>query len=179
LIVHAWTFRNENTFLPADFRLGEPTAPDFPCGGRDVTAGVPRRAAHGALTLRADGPGGRPAAFAVSSSAGHGNVREESPRRRRPLIGSRRGWRWPRGAPPPRCTRRAWPPQSFRSAAALRMGDLPPGGASLPGARRAGEPHTRMGRGQLLPPRLARPRVPRTGGGAGGRRGPTPSSSGC
>jgi glycerophosphoryl diester phosphodiesterase len=27
LIVHAWTFRNENTFLPEDFREGDPSAP--------------------------------------------------------------------------------------------------------------------------------------------------------
>ena len=30
LLVHAWTFRNENTFLPADFRIGDPTAAEFP-----------------------------------------------------------------------------------------------------------------------------------------------------
>jgi glycerophosphoryl diester phosphodiesterase len=29
LLVHAWTFRNENTFLPADFRIGSPAEPDF------------------------------------------------------------------------------------------------------------------------------------------------------
>ncbi|MGH2734865.1 MAG: glycerophosphodiester phosphodiesterase [Actinomycetota bacterium] len=27
LIVHAWTFRNENTFLPEDFRQGDPSSP--------------------------------------------------------------------------------------------------------------------------------------------------------
>jgi glycerophosphoryl diester phosphodiesterase len=29
LIVHAWTFRAENSFLPTDMRLGDPAAPDF------------------------------------------------------------------------------------------------------------------------------------------------------
>jgi glycerophosphoryl diester phosphodiesterase len=27
LLVHAWTFRNENTFLPTDFRVGDPAGP--------------------------------------------------------------------------------------------------------------------------------------------------------
>jgi glycerophosphoryl diester phosphodiesterase len=27
LLVHAWTFRNENTFLPEDFREGDPSSP--------------------------------------------------------------------------------------------------------------------------------------------------------
>ena len=30
LIVHAWTFRDENTFLPNDFRVGDPSEPEFP-----------------------------------------------------------------------------------------------------------------------------------------------------
>lgn len=30
LLVHPWTFRSENYFLPADFHAGDPTAPDFP-----------------------------------------------------------------------------------------------------------------------------------------------------
>jgi glycerophosphoryl diester phosphodiesterase len=30
LIVHAWTFRDENVFLPNDFRVGDPNAPEFP-----------------------------------------------------------------------------------------------------------------------------------------------------
>jgi glycerophosphoryl diester phosphodiesterase len=29
LIVHAWTFRNENTFLPEDFREGDPASPNY------------------------------------------------------------------------------------------------------------------------------------------------------
>ena len=29
LIVHAWTFRNENTFLPLDFRVGNPAHPSY------------------------------------------------------------------------------------------------------------------------------------------------------
>ncbi len=29
LIVHAWTFRNENTFLPEDFREGDPSSPVY------------------------------------------------------------------------------------------------------------------------------------------------------
>jgi glycerophosphoryl diester phosphodiesterase len=30
LMVHAWTFRNENVFLPEDFRQGNPASPEFP-----------------------------------------------------------------------------------------------------------------------------------------------------
>jgi glycerophosphoryl diester phosphodiesterase len=30
LVVHVWTFRNENTFLPLDFRAGDPAHPEFP-----------------------------------------------------------------------------------------------------------------------------------------------------
>jgi glycerophosphoryl diester phosphodiesterase len=30
LLVHSWTFRVENTFLPADFRIGNPANPPFP-----------------------------------------------------------------------------------------------------------------------------------------------------
>jgi phosphodiesterase/alkaline phosphatase D-like protein/glycerophosphoryl diester phosphodiesterase len=30
LIVHAWTFRNENTFLPNNFRVGNPSSAEFP-----------------------------------------------------------------------------------------------------------------------------------------------------
>ena len=30
LIVHAWAFRDENTFLPNDFRVGDPSDPEFP-----------------------------------------------------------------------------------------------------------------------------------------------------
>ncbi|HEX6257075.1 MAG TPA: glycerophosphodiester phosphodiesterase [Euzebyales bacterium] len=29
LVVHSWTFRNENVFLPADFRVGDPSDPDY------------------------------------------------------------------------------------------------------------------------------------------------------
>jgi glycerophosphoryl diester phosphodiesterase len=29
LAVHAWTFRNENNFLPADFRQGNPASPIY------------------------------------------------------------------------------------------------------------------------------------------------------
>jgi len=29
LIVHSWTFRAENTFLPADFQIGDPANPSF------------------------------------------------------------------------------------------------------------------------------------------------------
>jgi phosphodiesterase/alkaline phosphatase D-like protein/glycerophosphoryl diester phosphodiesterase len=29
LVVHAWTFRNENTFLPGDFQIGDPDDPEF------------------------------------------------------------------------------------------------------------------------------------------------------
>ena len=30
LVVHAWTFRDENTFLPADFQVGDSDDPEFP-----------------------------------------------------------------------------------------------------------------------------------------------------
>jgi glycerophosphoryl diester phosphodiesterase len=30
LVVHPWTFRKENEFLPADFRQGNPASPEFP-----------------------------------------------------------------------------------------------------------------------------------------------------
>jgi glycerophosphoryl diester phosphodiesterase len=29
LLVHAWTFRNENTFLPEDFRAGDSASPEY------------------------------------------------------------------------------------------------------------------------------------------------------
>ena len=33
LLVHPYTFRNENTFLPRDVHIGKPTNPDFPGNG--------------------------------------------------------------------------------------------------------------------------------------------------
>jgi phosphodiesterase/alkaline phosphatase D-like protein/glycerophosphoryl diester phosphodiesterase len=36
LIVHAWTFRNENSFLPNDFRAGDPSNPEFSRGPGDA-----------------------------------------------------------------------------------------------------------------------------------------------
>jgi glycerophosphoryl diester phosphodiesterase len=38
LIVHAWTFRNENTFLPADFREGDPASVFYPNATGDSPA---------------------------------------------------------------------------------------------------------------------------------------------
>jgi glycerophosphoryl diester phosphodiesterase len=38
LVVHPWTFRNENTFLPADFRQGDPASPLFPRATGDSPA---------------------------------------------------------------------------------------------------------------------------------------------
>ena len=38
LIVHAWTFRSENNFLPNDFRLGDPADPLFLRKHGDATA---------------------------------------------------------------------------------------------------------------------------------------------
>jgi glycerophosphoryl diester phosphodiesterase len=38
VIVHAWTFRNENFFLPADFRVGNPADPAFPRQHGDAAA---------------------------------------------------------------------------------------------------------------------------------------------
>jgi glycerophosphoryl diester phosphodiesterase len=29
LLVHPWAFRNENTFLPADYQVGSPASPTF------------------------------------------------------------------------------------------------------------------------------------------------------
>jgi glycerophosphoryl diester phosphodiesterase len=38
LVVHPWTFRNENTFLPADFQQGNPASPVFPLARGDAPA---------------------------------------------------------------------------------------------------------------------------------------------
>ena len=38
LIVHAWTFRAENTFLPKDFQIGNPAAPTFANARGDLPA---------------------------------------------------------------------------------------------------------------------------------------------
>ncbi|HYR07563.1 MAG TPA: glycerophosphodiester phosphodiesterase [Longimicrobium sp.] len=38
LLVHPWTFRAENHFLPADFQTGDSTAPDFPRLHGDIDA---------------------------------------------------------------------------------------------------------------------------------------------
>jgi glycerophosphoryl diester phosphodiesterase len=38
LVVHPWTFRRENSFLPADFRLGNPASPAFPRATGDFPA---------------------------------------------------------------------------------------------------------------------------------------------
>jgi len=38
LVVHPWTFRNENTFLPADFQQGNPASPVFQIAKGDAPA---------------------------------------------------------------------------------------------------------------------------------------------
>jgi glycerophosphoryl diester phosphodiesterase len=38
LVVHAWTFRNENSFLPADFRQGNPASPAYAGATGDAPA---------------------------------------------------------------------------------------------------------------------------------------------
>jgi len=38
LVVHPYTFRNENAFLPADFRQGDPASPAFPRATGDAPA---------------------------------------------------------------------------------------------------------------------------------------------
>jgi glycerophosphoryl diester phosphodiesterase len=38
LVLHPWTFRNENTFLPADFQQGNPASPLFPIAKGDAPA---------------------------------------------------------------------------------------------------------------------------------------------
>ena len=38
LVVHAWTFRNENTFLPTNLRAGDPSSPFFPQATGDAPA---------------------------------------------------------------------------------------------------------------------------------------------
>jgi glycerophosphoryl diester phosphodiesterase len=38
LVVHPWTFRNENAFLPADFRAGDPDAETYPMATGDAPA---------------------------------------------------------------------------------------------------------------------------------------------
>jgi len=37
-VVHPWTFRNENTFLPADFQQSDPASPVFPRATGDSPA---------------------------------------------------------------------------------------------------------------------------------------------
>jgi glycerophosphoryl diester phosphodiesterase len=56
LIVHAWTFRAENTFLPSDFQIGDPTNPAFAGLRGDFPAELKRFAELGLDGVFADQP---------------------------------------------------------------------------------------------------------------------------
>jgi glycerophosphoryl diester phosphodiesterase len=56
LLVHPWTFRAENHFLPADFQTGDPASPDFPRLHGDVEAELAAFFAAGVDGVFADFP---------------------------------------------------------------------------------------------------------------------------
>jgi glycerophosphoryl diester phosphodiesterase len=56
LMVHAWTFRRENTFLPADFRHGDPSSPNFAALTGDLRAECSRFFELGLDGLFSDNP---------------------------------------------------------------------------------------------------------------------------
>jgi glycerophosphoryl diester phosphodiesterase len=56
LLVHPWTFRAENHFLPADLRTGDPAAPDFPRLHGDIDAELAAFFAAGVDGVFADFP---------------------------------------------------------------------------------------------------------------------------
>jgi glycerophosphoryl diester phosphodiesterase len=57
LKLHPWTFRGENHFLPAEFRRGDPGAPDFPRLSGDLAAEVRLFLEAGVDGVFADHPG--------------------------------------------------------------------------------------------------------------------------
>jgi glycerophosphoryl diester phosphodiesterase len=56
LLVHAWTFRNENLFLPADFRQGNPASERYPGATGDAPAEYGRFFALGLDGVFSDNP---------------------------------------------------------------------------------------------------------------------------
>ncbi|HEU4456984.1 MAG TPA: glycerophosphodiester phosphodiesterase, partial [Longimicrobium sp.] len=56
LVVHPWTFRAENQFLPADLRAGDPADPAFPARHGDLAAEVAAFLAAGVDGVFADFP---------------------------------------------------------------------------------------------------------------------------
>ncbi|HSD80485.1 MAG TPA: glycerophosphodiester phosphodiesterase [Solirubrobacteraceae bacterium] len=57
LVVHPWTFRPENTFLPAELRVGDPADPDYPRARGDEPAEIEtffRQGIDGLFTDNAD-----------------------------------------------------------------------------------------------------------------------------
>lgn len=56
LLVHPWTFRSENHYLPADLRRGDPSAPDFPRLHGDAEAELAAFFAAGVDGVFADFP---------------------------------------------------------------------------------------------------------------------------
>ncbi|WP_433243785.1 glycerophosphodiester phosphodiesterase [Streptosporangium sp. CA-135522] len=57
LMVHTWTIRNENSQLPVDFRLGDPTNPAFPRATGDVMGWLEKLYRLGLDGVFADDPG--------------------------------------------------------------------------------------------------------------------------
>lgn len=64
LVVHPWTFRAENMFLPSELRRGDPSDPAYPRQAGDLAAEVRQFAATGIDGLFADFPGLAAAALA-------------------------------------------------------------------------------------------------------------------
>ncbi len=56
LLVHPYTFRNENTFLPTDFQAGDPASPIFPAATGDAPAEYARYFDLGVDGLFSDHP---------------------------------------------------------------------------------------------------------------------------
>jgi glycerophosphoryl diester phosphodiesterase len=56
LLVHAWTFRRENDFLPSDFRSGDPRQPNHAAAAGDLRAECTRFLAQGLDGLFCDYP---------------------------------------------------------------------------------------------------------------------------
>ena len=69
LNVHTWTIRDENSQLPADFRLGDTADPAYPRATGDVTTWITRLASLGVDGLFADNPGTARAARPAPATA--------------------------------------------------------------------------------------------------------------
>ncbi|MCG5214554.1 glycerophosphodiester phosphodiesterase [Streptosporangium soli] len=70
LAVHTWTIRDENSQLPADYRLGDPAAAAYPRATGDVTTWITRLASLGVDGLFADNPGTARAALSRPGDRG-------------------------------------------------------------------------------------------------------------